>query len=127
MEVKPDPRLRARRAALVILIWSFFGILGGMSFVTEQVKLRFVPLGLKHFAPITIAWLAISDALRSLPGIAGWVLIAVLASRFLARGGADRHLGKLTVALVVASVLMVLVVATALYLPFVKITPVLSN
>jgi hypothetical protein len=122
MEPTPpaDPRLRARRAAVIVLVWSFLGILGGLSFVTEQVRPRYVPLQMRRYAPPTEAWLATSDALRTVPGVVAAFLVAVLASRLMARGAADRHLRWMTFALVVAMLLLLAFVAVTLYLPFVK-------
>ena len=124
MEPTPpaDPRLRARRAAVIVLVWSFLGILGGLSFVTEEVRPRYVPLQMRSYAPPTEAWLAASDALRTVPGVVVALLAAVLASRIVVRGAVDRHLRWMTVALVVAKLLLLAFVAGALYLPFVKIS-----
>ncbi len=121
MDTKPDPRLRARRMALGVLVWSFFGILGGMSFAFDLLKPRYLVAQVTALPGPTELFWKLADALRTWPGLAVSSLTLALATSLILRGACDRHLKPLTIALIVGIPLFTIVFAVSLYLPFIRI------
>lgn len=126
-EPAPDPRLRARRVALVVLAWAFFGILGGLSVAAREVEAVFQQLSMTMLPPPTEGFLALARFVGSPLGFAVFTLAALGASAVILRGGADRRLKPLTIAAVVATVLVNGLFALSIYLPILKIQQHLSR
>lgn len=121
-EPAPDPRLRARRVALCVLVWSFFGILGGLSFAFDLVTPRYLMVGVSRLPWPTERFLDMARALRTLPVMAVSALTAIVATSLILRGACDRNLKPLTISFIVGIPLFMTVFALSLYLPFLRIS-----
>ncbi len=113
----PDPRLRARRAALVILIWSFFGVLGGVSMFAGRLEAIFIQLRMRILPAPTELFLALGRGVRHPIGFVLCTLTAVGVSALVLRGAFDARLKVLTIATVVGTVLFNGLYLLAILLP----------
>ncbi len=114
----PDPRLRARRVGLCVLVWSFFGILGGVSVFAKEFFLR---------RQITVLP-APTDSIMAIGGLVGHpvglvvcMLVATWASSLIARGALDSRLKALSIATVVATLVFNGLFLLAVYLPISRV------
>lgn len=126
-EPAPDPRLRARRVALVILVWSFFGILGGMSVFAHHCELVFIQLEMIALPQPTELFLALGRGVRHPIGFVLCTLVAVGVSAWVLRGGADSRLKAWTIATTVVTVLLNGMFLLSIYMPIFKVRQFFSK
>jgi hypothetical protein len=123
----PDPRLRARRAALCVVIVSFFGILGALSVAAEKFENIFVQLDMRVLPAPTEAFLALARVVRSAVGFVVLTLGAAAGVACVLRGRFDPRLKGLTRAALVLAAFLIAVFVLGLYLPIVRIQTSLSK
>lgn len=117
----PEPRLRAWRASLCVLMASLAGILVGLSAITGRFEEVFRQLEMKILPLPTELFLALARLARSVPGILALAAGVIAASLAVWRGKADPHLRKAAVAGILAAGLLPLFFVVAVYLPVLKI------
>lgn len=118
---KPDPRLRARRAAFGAVTIAALGILLGLAFVARKFEEIFSSLELRSLPAPTELFLAGARFLRSGPGIAGLALLAAAAAGLSWRGRFDGRHGKSTILVTVGTFVVIGFYVLAVFMPIVRI------
>ena len=128
-ESKPDPRLRARRAALVVVLVSFLAILGGLSVFMIRFESYWARMQMKKLPPPSAGFVGVANFVRSPVGLLVLATTALMFAVAVSRGRFDAWLGRLLVFFVILTLFVLVLFTAAIYLPTIgshSISPLLD-